>query len=328
MTHDPPPNWYEEVLFPRTIARYIWWGLADRTRKSYRTATRSYTMSCAISGKSPFPATLENLLVWVSEMGERRILPKSIKLYISGIRSFQVDMGTTGKELEVFHHPTLERVIQGIRRLRGEPDVKERLPITRPILLAMLATFDTKTQTGATFHAAFSLAFAGFLRIGEFTWSSADRQEDFGQWHMTRNSITIENKKLYVQLPASKTDPFRQGVRLSIAAAKDDGCVLRSLHRLYTSFPTALQAPLFDTNKGFTRQYVTQTLRSTLAQLGHKGNYSGHSFRRGAATWASQNGLNEDEIMTLGRWKSDSYKLYIQANPDKAVDASRRHQQG
>lgn len=30
--------------------------------------------------------------------------------------------------------------------------------------------------------------------------------------------------------------------------------------------------------------------------------------------------------MTSGRWKSDSYKLYIQ-NPDKIIDASRRPQQ-
>ena len=69
----------------------------------------------------------------------------------------------------MFHYPTLERIIQGICRLRREPKVKERLPITRFILLEVLALFDTTTRTGATFHAVFCLAFAGFLRIGEFT---------------------------------------------------------------------------------------------------------------------------------------------------------------
>ena len=71
-------------------------------------------MACALLGKPLFPATLDTLLAWVTDMGERQILPKSIKLYLSGIRSFQVDMGTTGRELEVFHHPTLEHVIQKI----------------------------------------------------------------------------------------------------------------------------------------------------------------------------------------------------------------------
>lgn len=138
-------------------------------------------MSCAIQGKASFPAELATLLAWVSEMGKKHMLPKSIKLYLAGIRSFQVDIGITKEELEVFHHSTLERVIQGICRLRGEPDVKEQLPITRPILLEMLATLNTSQQKGATFHAAFSLAFAGFLRMGEFTWSLTDRQDDFGQ---------------------------------------------------------------------------------------------------------------------------------------------------
>lgn len=326
MTHDPPSSWYQNMPYSRTIARYLWWGLAERTRKSYQSATKGYVMSCAILGKSPFPATLETLLAWVAEMGERRILPKTIKLYLMGVRSFQVDMGTR-KELDIFHHPTLERVIQGIRRLRGEPDVKERLPITRPILLNILATFNTRTQTGATFHAAFCLAFAGFLRMGEFTWSAADQHEDFSQWHMTRKSITLEEDRIYVQLPASKTDPFRQGVKLTIAAARDEACALKSLRRLLSDFPTSSQAPLFDTEKGFTRQYATNILRNTLSRLGYRGNYSGHSFRRGAATSASESGLSENEIMALGRWKSDSFKLYIQTNPERIVEASRRHQQ-
>jgi hypothetical protein len=36
-----------------------------------------------------------------------------------------------------------------------------------------------------------------------------------------------------------------------------------------------------------------------------------NSFRIGAATHAAQMGKSDDEIMTMGRWKSDSYKRYI-----------------
>lgn len=114
MTHDPPPTWYKDVPFSRTVAQYLWWGLAERTQKSYQTATRGYILSCAILGKLSFPVSLETLLAWVADMGERRILPKSMKLYLAGVRSFQVDMETTKPELEVFYHPTLERVIQDI----------------------------------------------------------------------------------------------------------------------------------------------------------------------------------------------------------------------
>lgn len=118
---------------------------------------------------------------------------------------------------------------------------------------------------------------------------------------MTRASITIEQDRLYAQLPASKTNPFRQGVKITIATAQDEACALQSLHKLYTKFPTPLHTPLFDTDKGFNRQYVTSVFRNTLSHLGYGGHYLGHSFRRGAATSANNSGLTENEIMTLER---------------------------
>ena len=71
---------------------------------------------------------------------------------------------------------------------------------------------------------------------------------------------------------------------------------------------------------------VTETLRNSLKGLGLSGHYSGHSFRRGAATSAREAGLSDDEIQFLGRWKSDSYKLYIDSSPQYILNASRRHQ--
>lgn len=181
-------------------------------------------------------------------------------------------------------------------------------------------------QKGATFHAAFYLAFAGFLRMGEFTWTAADQQAEFGQWHMTRAAITFGNDRLYVQLPASKTDPFRRGVRLTIATAEDDACAFKSLHRLFVKFLTPLHAPLFDTDNGFSRQRLTNVLRDNLSALGYIRNYLRYLFRREAATSAARSSLSEEDIMTLGRWKSDSYKLYIEVDPNRTIDASRRHQ--
>lgn len=77
---------------------------------------------------------------------------------------------------------------------------------------------------------------------------------------MTRGLIIFENDRLHAQLPASKTDPFWQEVKLTIAAAEDDACALKSLRRLYTKFSTLLHALLFDTNKNFDRVYVTNVL--------------------------------------------------------------------
>ena len=54
------------------------------------------------------------------------------------------------------------------------------------------------------------------------------------------------------------------------------------------------------------------TLRTHLGALGlNPRDFSGHSFRRGAATWALKLGLPGEIIKILGDWKSDAYLNYL-----------------
>ena len=61
---------------------------------------------------------------------------------------------------------------------------------------------------------------------------------------------------------------------------------------------------------------ATKKLQEGICILGYEGNYTDHSFRRGAATSARLAGLSEEEIQLLGRWKSNSYRLYTESHPD------------
>jgi len=89
--------------------------------------------------------------------------------------------------------------------------------------------------------------------------------------------------------------------------------------------------PLFcigkQTQQAFTREHVVHQLQhiATTAGLGQgKGNR--HSFRRGAAMWAAQVGLADTEIQTLGRSRSDAYKVYIEYTQEERIRLSRRFQ--
>ena len=250
-----------------------------------------------------------------------------MKAYLTGLRSAHVDMGFD--DLSVFHHPQLQRIIAGSQRLRGEADTRERRPITKDLLLQMLPFFDQATLMGATLYAAFCLAFAAFLRVGEFTYTARDlHQEDFGEWFLTRRSVRLYENRLDLTLPASKMDLFRRGITLTVAASGDNACAVRALRRLFR-WEASPGDPLFGLPEApFTRQLVTEQLRQSLASLGVEGHYSGHSFRRGAATSAHEAGLSVDETQLLGRWKSDSYRLYIVTHPERILLASQRHQQG
>ena len=230
------------------------------------------------------------------------------------------------RDLSVFHSPDLERMIVGVRRLHGEAGTQERRPITKDLLLQMLPHLNRRTREGASLYAAFCLAFAAFLRVGEFTYSNSDREKaDFSQWFLTRDSVTLFDDYLELRLPASKTDPFRRGITLTVAASGDAACPVRALRHLFR-WKASLDSPLFETAGGFTRDLVVGEVRQILALLGVKGHYLGHSFRRGAVMSARAAGLSDEEIMLLGRWKSEAYRLYIDTSPEHILAASRRHQ--
>lgn len=186
----------------------VWWGLAPSSRHSYASAQNSYYFFCKFQlSESHLPVTLTKLTKWVAYLHNRSIRPKTIKKYLSGLRSAHVDVGD--QDLEVFHSPTLERMITGIKRLKGDLETRERLPISRGLLLQLVGYRDGASHADRTLKAAYCLAFAAFLRAGEFTYTMGDRHDpEFISYHLTRQSITLENDRLYVFLPASKTDPF------------------------------------------------------------------------------------------------------------------------
>jgi len=132
-----------------------------------------------------------------------------------------------------------------------------------------------------------------------------------------------------VTLLASKTDPFRKGITLTILASEDNASpveVIRQFIAVVTHRPA--HSPLFCIGQleqhAFTREYVVQRLEqmACTAGLGH-GTWNGNSFRRGAATWAAGIGISEAKIQTLGRWRSDAYPAYMEDSNRERISLSR-----
>ena len=146
---------------------------------------------------------------------------KLIKLYMTGLQFYYVELGASKQKLEIFHTLVLQQVIAGVRRFNGEPNIKEQHPITRPVLRAMLVQLDKNTQKRANLYTAFCLAFTGFLQIDEFIWAHRVLNLDFQNWHITCGLVLLSDNQLQLSLPVFKTNPFCQGVILTIAATGD-----------------------------------------------------------------------------------------------------------
>lgn len=86
-----------------------------------------------------FSATVATLSNWIGHKS-KHLQPKIMKKYLTGLGSAQIDMGH--ENLAVFYSPLLQRLIAGSRRLHDEADIKERLSITKDILLKLIVVFD------------------------------------------------------------------------------------------------------------------------------------------------------------------------------------------
>jgi hypothetical protein len=218
-----------------------------------------------------------------------------IKKKLTSLRSYHVD---SGFPLNVFKDDQLERVLRGIKwttfpALGNTPD---QTPLTRDLLHRFHQQVDPKTHSGATICAAFILAFAAFLHSGEFTYTATDVESleyPFQQWHITWSSITFPPNGffMYLNLPASKTDPFWQGVTITISHDIENiFCPVRTMiHYLLHFPPKDMSSPLFSRqdNSPFTREYIVSVLQDLAIHTGERGHFTGHSFWRGAATWAT-----------------------------------------
>ena len=175
----------------------------------------------------------------------------------------------------------------------------------------------TQSFNSKMIWAAMTLAFFGFLRLGELTCNSKFNPDI----HLTRDCgnfspITSGTAPEYmtVRTKESKTDPFRLGHTITVGASHTEVCPVQALENYISLRPTTI-GPLFifAYGKPLTKQNLTFETPKLLNQVGfNASNNAGHSYRIGAATTAAKAELPAWLIKTLGRWFSDCYERYIQ----------------
>ncbi|KAG9219447.1 hypothetical protein CCMSSC00406_0005341 [Pleurotus cornucopiae] len=309
--------------------------LASSTRKTYSTGQKSFIDFIHLNSqylnadRSILPASQTAILEWVSWLGDRcNVQPKTIKAYLSTVCSLHVDADLPFDACEA---PVVQHLIRGIKWYHGERDRKPKCPITLEILRRIVNFDPGQSVPDLTFRAAATLAFTAFLRCGEFTVNG--NAEFDPSVHLTRGSVefkpSFENPEfLILTLPSSKTDPFRKGVPIFVAAAPGSvTCPVSALKALISRDPRSPKEPLFSHyhDGPLTRQLFIGTLHTHLLTAGYDAKaFSGHSFRRGAATAAAAAGLADHEIQQLGCWRSDAYKLYIDTPRERLINLSFR----
>jgi len=318
---DPPPYFQAESSSPTPeYARLLWNGLDPATRKGYKSAIKSYETLCAFNGDVAWPATETVLGKWITarafgsstlqNMG--RIQPDTIQVYLAALRSYHTDHAFNS---DVFDSVHIKRLIKGARNVFPPAPKRTRHPITMAILKSILPPLSAD-KDDANIHAAFCIAFAGFLRMGEFTNTAPGLTASGASPKILRRSdisFSENHDTATLLLRRSKTDVNNTGVRIILARTGDIACPVASLLHLLATDPQDQSDTLFRFINGpFTRIRVLSALSLGLSKIGiQDSGYSGHSFRRGAAQHASDMGMLDSEIQTLGRWSSTAFQLYF-----------------
>jgi hypothetical protein len=111
-----------------------------------------------------------------------------------------------------------------------------------------------------------------------------------------KGDLTFEGNTVVVQKHASTTDPYAPF--LAYLASRDK------------QFP--LHPELWLTSSGTvpTRHWFISRLHCLFPK-----DFAGHSIRSGGATSLAEAGVPPATIQAIGRWSSESFKIYIRKNP-------------
>ena len=292
-------------------------GLADSTRRTYRSGLDRFLSFCYVFGvTSPFPVSETLLCYFVTSLAREGIAPATIKTYLAAIRHAQIMRGHP-EPREASSLPRLRLLQTGVRRERARsgPPGESRLPITPDILRRMRPFCQPAAPSydQALLWATMTVCFFGFFRAGEITVSTVGSFDPAVHLAWGDVSISENSRVVRVFLKRSKTDQFARGTEVFIGATGDELCPVAAISR-YVAIRGTGPGAFFRSAEGIplTKARFVEQVRSALARAGLPlSGYSGHSFRIGAATTAAQAGIPDSVIQALGRWSSQAFLRYI-----------------
>ena len=290
--------------------------LAPGTKKSYQRAwgTLQQFYERFYGSTTPqLPLSSSHLALFISYLSARKLAPSTITSYLSAIGYVHKIKGYSDPTKSFLIHKLLTALSR--RRLADL-----RLPITRPVLHELVKSLQHTNSSAyqrCLYSAMFLLAFYGFFRIGELAAKSADgtnsvlRLQDLkflmqhGQPQMIKIIITTfkhntDSKPFEILIEREDALPYCP------VQALVDYCKLRgALPGTLFCQPNLAPITVYQFNTELSRclQFCGLDTRR----------YKGHSFRIGAASLAAEKGFSDAQIRTLGRWKSDAFKLYIRS---------------
>jgi hypothetical protein len=238
----------------------------------------------------------------------------SVRNYLKGLQRFLKARSWTGHMSDFW---SLQQVLAGLRRRAAE--VVRKLPITPFILGQIFAVLAQDSDMEVMMFTAMLVAFGAFLRKANVC--AASESISHVQRALLRRDVVLDLKNycLHVTLRFRKNAQYGEAAHKVVVA----GCRGHMLDPVawWCSYTQRVPAAESDAAFGYMEQgkYVPLThsvfvrwVKLLISRAGlDAAGYSGHSFRRGAATFSFLVGLPEFLIKEMGAWRSQVYQVYL-----------------
>lgn len=302
--------------------------VAPNTRQAYNTGFNNFIRFLLLAGImnnidfTNLQVTEDMLIYFVAHCYNSKLSYATIKLYTCGIKFMCL------KHNIPFPSSTnlcrMHAILGGVKRACVKTS-RPRYPVTFNILkdVCTYLRCNSNSFQELMMQTACVVAFFGFLRCGEFTVKTYFDHTV----HLCVSDLSITDDYVILNLKRSKTDPFREGVKLKLFKVGGSLCP----HATCCKYVSARlkqnpspDDPLFisDNGQALTRSKFIAKFKHVLECIGINSElYNGHSFRIGAATSAAAAHVEDHLIKVLGRWSSDAYCRYIRTPQSCIRDA-------
>lgn len=283
---------------------------APGTRKNLFTQWKSFVSFCLYFNVHFLPVSLEVFCAYAQFLSRSFKSSVSIRNYLHGVKQLHILAGYTCTHLETLN---LRLLLRGIARLHPYC-AKKATAMSPDILLDIYRFLDLQDPLHVACWAAFLLAFFLMARKANMVPSSWKAFEVKKQ--LSRGSIMLGEAGLMVTITWSKTNQF--GTRALIVPVvripRSPLCPVVAYENLLHVCAAADSSPAFTfgDRKCVTSYRFVRVLRLLLQRAGYvSSSFTGHSFRRGGATYAFKAGVPGELIKLQGDWKSSAYLHYL-----------------
>ena len=222
------------------------------------------------------------------------------------------------------HTFSLDCTLQGLKRKLARTPFQV-LPIDPDILRKIYKGIDITKKADLALWCSYLVAFYCLFRKA----NTVPKDEKFDpNCILTRENIGIDRISgfVYIYVGFSKTNQYRKNDRcIPIPKNEDPSLDLyRHIDHLFSSVEADNNSPAFTygKNKFITYREFTTKLKKLLLQVGLEPSlYSGHSFRRGGASFLFSIGGSQLMVQVLGDWSSMVYTRYLYMSADDRMAA-------